>query len=470
MVYAAANDGMLHALYAGTSAADTNGGKEAWAFIPTAVMPNLYNLASENYASGHRFFVDGTPTVGDIYDKTVSDCGTSSPTTPGSCWKTILVGGLNKGGKGYYALDVTNPATPKGLWEFNWSSTCYDETSPTTKAATNGADCHIGYTYGKPLIAKLADDTWAVFVTSGYNNDDGKGYLYVLNAATGKIIYRIGTNVGTSANPSGLNALAGWTNDTPQQNNRVDRVYGGDLLGNVWRFDVNDVLPPSGREATLLTTVVDSSNASQPITTRPRLALIGTDTFVYVGTGRYLGISDKANTQTQTIWGIRDPLTQTAIATPRTTLASRTMVNVGTGTSATRIITNTNCAAPNGWYIDLPDQGERVNVDMQLQLGTLVAATNVPSQNACNVGGYSWLNYVNYKTGCAVPSSGGQVGNRLVSSSGEALAVGVNIVRLPTGQVKIISTDSAGGHTTSSGAFESPSPTGRRITWREIVQ
>ncbi len=472
MVYVAANDGMLHAFYSGTSNTDPDGGKEAWAFIPSEVLPNLHKLASENYANNHHYYVDGTPTAADIYDKTVADCGNTNPIDPSICWKTILVGGLNKGGKGYYAMDITDPLTPKALWEFNWSSTCYNDSTPALQAATNGSDCHIGYTFGRPLIAKLGDDTWAAFVPSGHNNDDGKGYLYVLNAATGKIIYRLGTNAGSSSDPSGLNAMAGWTNDGPLQNNRADRLYGGDLLGNLWRFDINDVIAPNGREATLVTTVVDSSGQGQPITTRPRLALVGQDNYVYVGTGRYLGISDKATTQQQTIWAIRDPMTQTAIATPRTTLASRTMVNVGTDTNATRTITNTNCGiTTDGWYIDLPDLGERVNIDMQLQLGTLIAASNVPAPNACNVGGYAWLNFVNYKTGCAVANSNGIVGNRLASRDGvQALAVGLNVVRLPSGQVKIISTDSAGGHITSSGAFELPGPDGRRVTWREIIQ
>ena len=128
-----------------------------------------------------------------------SDLGQACRTRPNDTtdnaagtWKTILVGGLNHGGKGYYALDITTPAAPKGLWEFKLSSTCFDPTDDTTIAATAGADCHIGESFGNPIISKLADGTWVVMFTSGYNNvnspvtlGDGKGYLYVLDAGTG---------------------------------------------------------------------------------------------------------------------------------------------------------------------------------------------------------------------------------------------------------------------------------------------
>lgn len=463
MVYVAANDGMLHAFYAGTSIVDTNGGNEAWAFIPTMVLPNLYKLASENYANQHTYSVDGTPTIGDVYD--VAD----------TAWKTILVGGLNKGGKGYYALDITDPATPKALWEFKNSSTCYDVATPSTWFA----DCHIGYTFNNPIISKLRDGRWVVFVTSGYNNvnspsisGDGVGYLYVLEATTGKILYKISTGVGSATTPSGLNKINAWV-ENPIRNNQTERVYGVDLLGNVWRFDVNDILAPAGIEATKLATLVDSANVAQSITTRPELAEVAGQPYVYVGTGRYLGTTDNSNTQTQSIWALRDPLTATPLTSLRTTLKQMTITNVGSGTTAFRTTACTaQCGSAAGWFADFPDTGERVNIDVKLQLGTLVVATNVPQNNACNIGGYSWLNYFNNATGNAVSNSpDAAVGRRLVGTDGtESLAVGINIVRLPGGKVVVIATTSAAQQLTVSAPFDVPPPTGKRISWREIIQ
>lgn len=469
IVFAATNDGMLHAFYAGTSIVDSQGGEEAWAFIPSIVLPNMYKLASENYASQHIFLVDGTPVSGDIFDTNVAGCA-SSPSNPENCWKTILVAGLNKGGKGYYALDITNPTSPKGLWELNWSSTCYDSATSSTWYS----DCHLGYTYNNPVIGKLADGRWVVLVTSGYNNvnsptvsGDGLGYLYVLEAATGKILYKISTGVGSAANPSGLNHIsASVTGNNAMKNNQIDRVYGVDLLGNIWRIDVNDSLGTSGREATLLSQLVDSSGVSQPITTRPRLYTVNNDIMVYVGTGRYLGSSDSSNTQTQTIWAIKDPITST-VTNPRSSLNQITIANQGSGSSATRTITNdaSQCNSPNGWFADLPDTGERVNIDMQIVLGTLLVGSNVPTNNACTIGGYSWLTYFNTATGC---SAGGVV---IKDTEGtQAQVVGLAVVRLPTGKIAVLATLSTGAVVTIEVPVDIPPTTGKRVSWREILQ
>ena len=471
MVYVAANDGMLHAFYAGSSTTDPLGGKERWAFVPSMVLPNLYKLADDNYKNNHAYSVDGTPAVGDFYD------------TSASAWKTMLMAGLNGGGKGYYALDITDPETPKGLWEFKWSDTCYD----SSNATTHYADCHIGYTFSNPLLTKLTDGTWVVFVASGYNNvnspvktGDGNSYLYVLRAYDGKILYKIATNnpdstpVGTATTPSGLNHIVNWV-DSTLVNNTTLRVYGGDLLGNMWRFDVNDILAPVGREATLIgqARTAGASGTAQPITTRPELALKGSEPFIMFATGRLLGTSDLSDTQVQSIWGVVDPLsnTTTAYADLRAALKPMTMTQVGTGSTATRTIactgTSTECNFTTGWVVDLPDSGERVTVDMKLQLGTLVVASNVPATDACTIGGYSWLNFLNFTTGAeAANSTGGAVSQKLSDS----LAVGLNIVRLPDGKTVVITTTSDAKQTTVAAPFDTPSPTGKRISWREISQ
>ncbi len=93
VVYVGANDGMLHAFNAGT-------GAEMWAYIPRMVAPNMWKLTDTNYGGKHTYYVDGSPSTMDVWD--------------GSTWRTLLVGALNSGGRGYYALDVTNPDSPVG--------------------------------------------------------------------------------------------------------------------------------------------------------------------------------------------------------------------------------------------------------------------------------------------------------------------------------------------------------------------
>jgi len=458
MIYAGGNDGMLHAFYAGTSVTDPNGGKEAWAMIPSSVLPSLYKLANNNYASDHRFFVDGTPTVGDAFD------------TSASQWKTVLVGGLNAGGKAYYAIDVTSPTAPKALWEFKWGSTCYDGTP-----ATAGSDCHLGLTFGKPIITKLANGTWVVMFTSGYNNvsapsaaGDGGGYLYVLNAFTGKIISKLSTGVGDASTPSGLAQINNFV-DNGAINNTTVRVYGGDMLGNVWRFDVNDNLPPGGLEATLIGTTKTATGTAQPITVRPELAELNGRPMVFVATGRLLGATDAADTQTQSVYGIVDPLAgNPAYADLRAVLRPIVMTLSADGTFRTSSCTGALCGSTAGWVVDLPESGERVNVEMELVLGTLVVGSNIPGGDACEFGGRAWINFLNFSDGSAVVTSPNGSISTFVSGG---LIVGTKTIQLPgTGKFETEIRTSDTKTKTQAPPIAAAVPRGNRISWREIAQ
>lgn len=461
MVYVGGNDGMLHAFYAPANSTDSNyanAGQEAWAFVPQVVMPNMWNLADMNYADKHQFFVDGSPISGDVYT--------------GGQWKTMVVAGLGHGGNGYYALDVTNPAAPQAMWEFNMSTAC------ASAAIGSTADCNVGLTYGRPIITKLRDGTWVVLVTSGYNNSvrgDGRGYLYVLNAGTGEIIQRIATSAGDTATPSGLREINIFVNNYAF-NNTAERAYGTDLLGNVWRFDINNVIEPTGYEAALLATAKDKSSNPQPITTRPQLAEVNGTTMVIVATGRLLSTDDLTDTSAQTVYAFQDAL---AVANPsvytdlRTELKGLEMVQTGSGSTATRTV---QCAATGagactqtkGWYIDLPDNGERVNVDMQSVLGTLVFASNVPSNTMCSGGGYSWLNYVDLITGEPVSSSENRVTS--VPFFSNSVVVGLGVIGLPDGTFRALGRDASGNTRSVNIPVGSPPPQGKRISWRELVR
>ena len=457
MVYAAANDGMLHAFYASLS--DANGGEEAWAVVPSAVLPNLYKQADEGFGLSPQQTVDGSPTIGDVYGK-------FDGTNP--VWKTVLVGGLRKGGKGYYALDITDPASPKALWEFKWGSACYDDVSTDM-----GADCNLGLTFGRPVISKLADGRWVVLVTSGVNNlsgspRDGEGFLYVLDAVTGKIISKTSTGEGDATDPSGLTQINSFV-DYAVLNNTTVWVYGGDLRGNVWRFDVN-AKPPT---ATLVATAKDSKGDAQPITTRPELAELNGKPMVLVATGKLWGASDlpssktASSTQTQSVYGFVDPLLTKPYADLRAELKPMTL---SLNTDGKRIAsfkgTEAEAAREKGWLIDLPDSGERVSVDMDLQLGTLFFASNVPTTDDCTWGGYGWFNYVDFGTGNPV------VGDTLAGvRHPDSLIGGIVIVKGASDKLGFgLTTETRARVVTDRGRFGPVVPDGRRTSWREIIQ
>jgi type IV pilus assembly protein PilY1 len=292
----------------------------------------------------------------------------------------------------------------------------------------------------------------------------------VLNAVTGQIIRKLRAGDGVTAgfgsptNPSGLSKISAWV-DQPDVNNTASRVYGVDLLGNVWRFDIN-----SSADASLLTTLKDTAGNPQPITVRPELAEVGSppQPFVYVATGKYLGSTDVGSTQTQTVYAIRDPLT-TGYANVRTVLKQLTLTTVGNDrfVSCNTASPTANCTSTDGWYVDLPESGERVNIDMKLQLGTLVVASNVPTNTACEPGGFSFLNFFDFATGFSPAGTTQRVGYRLAS----ALTVGISIVRLPDGTVKVLSQKSTAGIPEIGDVpIGSGAPSGKRVTWRELAQ
>lgn len=503
-VFAASNDGMLHAFntqgpsgeiyyqtggistatttddtFTGTLVASpVNGqGSERWAYVPSMLLPQLQNLADIPYS--HQYYVDGSPAVGDVcFGETLT---TKCPSA--SNWHTILVGGLNAGGRGYYALDITDPNNPRGLWEFSATSSTPCLSDLQANSGSFFQDCNLGYSFGNPLIVKRADTgQWVVIVSSGYNNvnpGNGQGYLYILDAQTGKILNRIGTGVGCdgvsttspcvagTTDPSGLNKINAWV-DNAFFDNTAKRVYGVDLKGNVWRFQL-DSSASDYLTATRLETVTDPSGIAQPITTKPELALVSNFPVVYVTTGRLLGTSDLSNIQVQSIYALKDTLSTTALPNVRTsgTFVQQTLSLVG-GSTTTRTATNNpvDFTTQNGWWVDLPDSGERVNVDPQLQLGTLIVASNVPSPDTCLAGGSGWLNFFNYQTGSFVP---GVSANMVSTQIPASLVVGINVVKLPGGEVKAIATTADNQQLTQTAPVAPSSVQGRRVNWRELI-
>jgi type IV pilus assembly protein PilY1 len=461
IVYQGANDGMLHAFNAAS-------GAEEWAYIPSLLMSSLNNLSRKS-GFVHQYYVDGTPTSGDV-DFSNTDGVTGNPNPS---WKTILVGGLSKGGRGYYALDITTPTaadeaavTQKVLWEF--------PNSATTAIVKNNT----GYSFGKPIIVKTAGKGWVVLVMSGYNNGadtggDGHGYLFVLNARTGDLIKAMDTGEGLSTDPSGLAQIAAYVENS-DIDNTVSYVYGGDLKGNVWRFDLTATNPNSWN-VKRLAILKDGIGNTQPVTTVPELAKItigGTDKrFVYVGTGKYLGDSDVATTGTQTMYALVDDLSSPVGSTPVIGDPTRSSLQVQTltasGTTRTATTTTVDFALKKGWYVDMPASGERINTDPALVLGALVFTSNIPSSDVCTPGGSSWLNVLDYKTG------GKLTGSTVAWSStflGDALASRVVSIKLPSGEVKVLVRTSDAATVTTGVPVPSSSTTGRRASWREVLE
>jgi len=389
MVYVGANDGMLHAF----NAAD---GVERLAFIPGAVFSNLPELTKPAYT--HQFYVDGTPTVNDVFYS--------------GAWHSVLVGGLNRGGKSIYALDVTNPNG-------------FSETNATSVFKWEYTDADLGYTYSRPTLARLANGQWAAIFGNGYNaTGSGHAILYLVNVADGTLIKKIDTGVGTTATPNGLATPIVIDND---RDSNADYVYAGDLKGNMWKFNLTtnntsnwDVAYKVGGVPKPLFVAKDSGGTVQPITEKPTVGAgpQGRGFIVLFGTGKFLELTDKIPTQTQSFYGVidqntgvaaTDMVTSRSVLTQQTILVQQNSTFTGpAGTTTTPIrVTSANPvggATPSGWYMDLLTPVNIFNGEMQvsdpiLRSGRVLFTTLIPDANPCSPGGTSWLMEMNALTG-----------------------------------------------------------------------
>ena len=441
-VYVGSNDGMLHAI-------DATNGQERWAFVPSAVIPDLYKLADKKYSDNHNYFVDGELIINDIC---TSNCASTSAT-----WKTILVAGLNGGGKGYFALDITNPLLPVLMWEYG---------ALADYAADTTFDSDMGYRYGNPIITKKADGTWVVLLTSGYNNASDTGFITVLNAVTGNQIDKYSTGAATS-DPAGLAKISGYVVDS-SINNTVSFVYGGDLLGNLWRFDINS--SASANNPFKFAVLKGPGNKLQPISVKPELGEINGKRVVFVGTGRYLGKSDLSNTDQQSFYAISDDnvSTYTVLDNPRASSVMVQQVLVNNSTTGTRSVSNAQTVdnTKRGWFFDFPDSKERQNVPAQLVFGTLLVPSIVPENTDCSPGGYGWLNFLDYKTGATISGS-------IVAVKTNAPIVGLNVLYVKGKPVtNIVTADNPTPTSikeTPYGGADYGGFTNHRVIWRELI-
>lgn len=465
--YVGANDGMLHAFSAPAPTCDYQsdpgnptctygtGGNERWAFVPRAVYANLGNLTDMDFH--YRPTADGQLQSGDVFFA--------------GAWHTILTAGVGLGGRGVYALDITDPTSfdaSNVLWEF-------DSDMTTGSCISNSGNCRatdLGYTVPTPAIGRLANDKWVVLVPNGYFPDcskpdvpthedengaktackdiaaqapvdaDGKPYsaLFVLDAETGSLIAELKTPTNISGVTSfGLSSAVLGDYESDQIG---DAAFAGDLQGNVWRFDLSDPSPSNWSVSLIYKGKASGSEVQglQPVTVMPRLFpdLRSNRFMVVFGTGKYLGVGDNStDIPVQSMYGIQEPDYTKASpdAVTRADLTQQTLSEAaGTDDLAGATLRKLTDAAldvgKKGWYVDLDlesAKGERV-----VETPAAIFATNtaiyrslVPdSNNYCDPSLSGAVMAVN-------ASNGGSAGG--ISSLGFNDYVGARVAHAPTG-------------------------------------
>lgn len=353
IVYVASGEGMLHAI-------DTDTGAEHWAFVPGQVLANLGRISSRDYSFKTK--LDATPALGKL----------------AGSGKRILVGALGGAARGYYALDVSSPRdkteaelASAALWQF-----------PAASDSSNLAN--MGYSYGRPVIAKTATQGDVVLVTSGYDNaetiGDGKGRMWMLNAATGAVLREFVTTDGVAGAEAGLSHVSAFR----ETNGSVRHVYGGDLLGNLWHFDLDT------GTTVKLATLYDAAGNLQPVTAAPELVTIADKRVVMVGTGRLLDITDFGSAKTQSFYAIADGAT---LANARAGLVTQTYSRGATPELSGAAV---DWTSDRGWYFDLP-AGEQANTTPNVAYGTVGFTTNKNGGSDCAQSAFMYL--VDIKTG-----------------------------------------------------------------------
>lgn len=446
VVYVGANDGMLHGFAEAT-------GEEVLAYVPNAAYTYLAELTSEDYE--HRYYVDGGPNIIDVFMADMDD----PDSVEDGLWRTVLVGGLGGGGQGIYALDVTDPsiyseanAARIALWEF-------DDTD----------DEDLGFTYGRPQIAKMANGKWAAVFGNGYNNTEADGnasstghaVLFIVDIETGELIKKIDTLAGDVATPNGLATPLMIDHDA---NAIVDYIYAGDLLGNIWKFDVTSSNPTNWNSDFVSAGTPDplfTTPAGQPITSQPQVSFHPDDLggfMVFFGTGKYIEILDNDPTgqPDQAFYGIWDKNTGSLTPFDSSDLLAQSITNqyqqsfdtdddgADDRTFTLRDVSDheIDWDVHMGWKLDLvPDKvegsanisnfGERQVSNAIIRGGRIIFTTLVPSSVECEFGGTSFLMELDFRSGGALEfpafdlNNDGEYDGDDTDASGRASDVGI---------------------------------------------
>ncbi len=397
MIYVGANDGMLHGF-------DATNGQELFAYVPSLVIDatERFNNQLDNFTSSfylHDYYVDLAPRLNDVYMHPEG--------VGGKDWLTVLVGGLGAGGKGFFALDVTDPsllfasegsARNAVLWEFGHDDDTYPlDTNGNPLGGAIGAITDptgqpvkdLGYSISLPSIAMSnvkdtdTEQEWIAIFGNGPNSTSGIATLFVLFMDKGRDGWgsgdftKVSTGFGVPLPGEGLagypNGLGSPTAVDVDLNGTTDYVYAGDQLGNLWRFDLTSTNASNWEAVRLFQALNDNPSIAtiQPILSRPLVTKHPTQAgfLITFGTGSFITNEDGGNTDIQSIYTIWDELgTNPPTANANTKdlrLVEQTLTNVvddSSGSIQTRRILTSNAVeyasetgSPGtyGWYIDL---------------------------------------------------------------------------------------------------------------------
>jgi len=390
-----ANDGLLHAF-------DVADGNERFAVATSSSRRRMGQLANPNYV--HRYTMDGEIVGSDV------------PANAAGGWRALAVAASGAGGKSVVALDLSRPAAfddSAVLWELSGTE------------SGNAILNDLGYVFGRPAIVPIAgasaggEPRWVALFGNGVNSAGGAPALFVVDVGSGEVLARLKPTDAAYATHNGLFHIAPVA--LYNGDGIVDTVYGGDLQGNVWKFDLSGASASSWKVAFSgkpLFSAKDAAGAAQPITGGLEVARgPGNGAVVLFGTGRYFTNTDNvvpSDPQVQSFYGVFDrcdgPDCSANIADGRAGLMGQT-ISEGTASGEgyrVRDISR-NGSGRNGWYVDLrvtgkSATGERFIGTPRLQNGIVFFTAFEPVGGDCRAGGRNWLYGLDLMSGAGAMS------------------------------------------------------------------
>jgi type IV pilus assembly protein PilY1 len=348
VLIAGSNDGMVHAFR-------ESDGQELWAFIPPEMLPRLKELTPRS--GDHPYMVDSSIIAVDIKNSSNN-------------WRTIIVFGLRRGGSHYYALDITDTLNPTFLWGFT--------------------DSKIGETWSEPAVGRVrlsGADKFVAFVGGGYdtgeNNNSGKAF-FVIDLETGAKVWEY-SNDGTSDDRQFMNFSLAANPTAVDLNNDglIDKVYIGDVGGQVWKFDVTAGSTGDWKGRRLFAAAPGQANPPPAGEFYPAQAIYGAPTLAFddsLNLWVFFGTGDRNhpnNTAANRFYGFKDTPTN---MTNGDTLDESDLTD----------ITSTTSTVNTGWFIQLA-ANEKVlataNVFNKVVLFSSFTPTDPSTPTTCESGG-----------------------------------------------------------------------------------
>lgn len=372
LILTGSNNGYLHAFNTAT-------GDEVFAYLPASARVQLGEVAQPTFT--HRYLMDGDITAVDAQ--------------LGGAWSTVALGATGRGGKSVFALDITNPQS------FSDSSVLWELEGGTGV----GKDADLGHVVGRSQVMYGEDGNWYAVFGNGVNSANSNPVLMIVNLQTGVVVGRLTANDGGNF----TNGLVNVAMVDANGNGRIDSAYGGDLQGNLWKFDLSAATSSSWGVAfsgSPMFTAESPDGVRQPITGGIDVARGAGGLMVFFGTGRYLAGEDAepgATPQIQSLYGIRDNGVQNAGT--RANLQRQEISAIVAGTRRTRTTTNNpvNFSTQRGWYLDLAvgstANGERFTGDPDVRGGVVFLPTFETTGDRCRPGAQNWVYGVDAITG-----------------------------------------------------------------------